>query len=49
MAADPSDLPWRHLDPQIRVRPTGKSLGELRATDSDLTAVWSSHQSGFIA
>jgi microcystin degradation protein MlrC len=49
MAADPSDLPWRHLDPRIRVRPTGKSLGELRATDSDLTAVWSSHQSGFIA
>ena len=28
MAADPSDLPWKRLDPQIRLRPTGSSLNE---------------------
>ena len=28
MAADPSDLPWKRLDPQIRLRPTGSTLNE---------------------
>ena len=32
LAADPSDLPWKRLDPLIRMRPTGGSLSELRAT-----------------
>jgi microcystin degradation protein MlrC len=31
MAADPADLPWQRLSPQIRVRPTGPAFGELRA------------------
>jgi microcystin degradation protein MlrC len=31
MAADPADLPWKHLDPQIRLRPTGGTLGERNA------------------
>ena len=30
MAADPTDLPWQHLNPQIRVRPMGPSFGALR-------------------
>ncbi|MFM0075933.1 M81 family metallopeptidase [Paraburkholderia sediminicola] len=29
MAADPADLPWKHLDPQMRVRPFGPSFSEL--------------------
>jgi microcystin degradation protein MlrC len=28
MAADPADLPWERLDPQMRVRPLGKSFSE---------------------
>ena len=32
LAADPSDLPWKRLDPLIRMRPTGGSLSELRST-----------------
>lgn len=39
MAADPSDLPWRRLDPRIRVSPNGKSLGELGAMVFDSTAL----------
>ncbi|SAL71469.1 hypothetical protein AWB69_08635 [Caballeronia udeis] len=31
MAADPADLPWQRLDPQIRVRPKGPSLDEIRS------------------
>jgi microcystin degradation protein MlrC len=31
MAADPSDLGWQRLDPAMRLRPHGRSLGELRA------------------
>lgn len=31
MAADPSDLPWARLDPDIRVRPNGPTFGSLRA------------------
>jgi microcystin degradation protein MlrC len=30
MAADPADLPWRHIDPRLRLRPNGASLRELR-------------------
>ncbi|WP_321822634.1 MULTISPECIES: M81 family metallopeptidase [unclassified Burkholderia] len=30
MAADPMDLPWEHLDPEIRLRPMGPSLKEYR-------------------
>ena len=26
MAADPADLPWKHLDPDIRMRPMGQSF-----------------------
>ena len=37
MAADPADLPWKHLDPHIRTRPTGSSLSELRAMRPDDT------------
>jgi microcystin degradation protein MlrC len=42
MAADPSDLPWQHLDPLIRMRPTGNSLSELRATRPDDVAALTS-------
>lgn len=28
MAADPADLPWERLDPQMRVRPLGQSFSE---------------------
>jgi microcystin degradation protein MlrC len=31
MAADPADLPWRYLDARTRLRPNGRSLGELSA------------------
>ncbi|HVE08479.1 MAG TPA: MlrC C-terminal domain-containing protein, partial [Paraburkholderia sp.] len=31
MAADPADLGWQRLDPAMRLRPHGRSLGELRA------------------
>ena len=27
MAADPADLPWRHLTPGMRIRPNGKPFG----------------------
>ncbi|QBR01597.1 M81 family metallopeptidase [Paraburkholderia pallida] len=30
MAADPADLPWKRIDPQVRLRPNGASLRELR-------------------
>jgi len=29
MAADPADLPWRRIDPSLRLRPNGASLREL--------------------
>jgi microcystin degradation protein MlrC len=29
MAADPADLPWEHLAPDMRVRPLGPSFSEL--------------------
>ncbi|CAB3752500.1 M81 family metallopeptidase [Paraburkholderia humisilvae] len=32
MAADPADLPWTRLDPDLRVRPTGPAFGSLRET-----------------
>lgn len=32
MAADPADLPWRHLATHMRVRPLGPTLAELRAS-----------------
>ncbi|MDR5740988.1 MULTISPECIES: M81 family metallopeptidase [unclassified Caballeronia] len=32
MAADPADLPWRKLDPRMRVRPMGPTLSALRAS-----------------
>ncbi|WP_028220410.1 M81 family metallopeptidase [Paraburkholderia oxyphila] len=34
MAADPSDLPWTRIDPELRLRPNGASLGELRGSAS---------------
>jgi microcystin degradation protein MlrC len=30
MAADPADLPWEHLDPDMRVRPMGQPFRSLR-------------------
>ncbi|MBP0593328.1 M81 family metallopeptidase [Paraburkholderia sp. LEh10] len=38
MAADPADLPWRRLDPQIRVRPTGPSFSEWRRHSAQAAA-----------
>ncbi|ADG18989.1 Microcystin LR degradation protein MlrC-like protein [Paraburkholderia atlantica] len=32
MAADPADLPWQRLDPRLRLRPNGASLGEMRGS-----------------
>jgi microcystin degradation protein MlrC len=32
MAADPADLPWRHLDARMRLRPKGPTLEALRAS-----------------
>jgi hypothetical protein len=49
MVAGPSDVSWQHLDPRIRLLPTGKSLDELRAIDSNLTATLPSRQSSSIA
>jgi hypothetical protein len=49
MVAAPSDVSWQHLDPRIRLLPTGKSLDELRAIDSNLTATLPSRQSSSIA
>jgi microcystin degradation protein MlrC len=28
MAADPADLPWKHLTPGMRIRPNGEAFGK---------------------
>nr|WP_205965293.1 M81 family metallopeptidase [Paraburkholderia flava] len=33
MAADPVDLPWEHLNPDMRVRPMGQTFGALHLAD----------------
>lgn len=35
MAADPADLPWQRLDPDMRVRPLGMPFGALRTESVD--------------